>query len=201
MKIKYANFICSSPTVNLCPEPTKPEYAFIGRSNVGKSSLINFLCGHKKLAKVSGTPGKTQLLNHFEINNKWYIVDLPGYGYAKVSKTQRSKWEKMIRNYLVKRENLQCVFLLIDGRIPPQKIDLEFANWLGEMQIPFVFIFTKLDKRQRKKWKTNIQAFEKEMLKHWEEMPQQLFSSSSDETGKEEILEFIDQINQQYFAK
>ncbi len=198
--IKYANFIKSSPSVNECPPDTKPEYAFIGRSNVGKSSLINYITGHKKLAKVSGTPGKTQLINHFEINNEWFIVDLPGYGFAKVSKTQRKAWERMIRNYLIKRRNLGCVFSLIDSRIPPQKIDMEFINWMGEMRIPFVIVFTKADKRQSKKVRENVAKFKKEMSLTWETMPDTFITSSNDKNGKEEILAFINKINREYGA-
>ena len=144
MNIKNATYVVSSPSFEKCPSPDKPEYAFIGRSNVGKSSLINMLCNNDKLAKTSGSPGKTQLINHFLINEAWYIVDLPGYGYAKVSKTSREKWEKFIRAYITKRESLQCVFVLIDSRLEPQGIDIEFCYWLGEKQIPFSLIFILL---------------------------------------------------------
>ena len=196
MIVKTTRFVGSFVTPLQCPKPDIPEYAFIGRSNVGKSSLINMLTGHKSLAKVSNTPGKTQTINHFLINDDWYLVDLPGYGYAKVSKVQRAKWEKFIRNYLHKRANLQCVMLLIDSRIPPQEADLEFANWLGEWQIPFVIIFTKIDNKKYKP--ENIEVFRKKMLETWENMPQTFLSSSPKRLGKKEILDFIDQINQNF---
>ncbi len=193
MIIKSAKYLISSVSVNKCPEPTLPEYAFIGRSNVGKSSLINMLTGRNKLAKVSNTPGKTQTINHFIINDNWYLVDLPGYGYAKISKAQRRKWEQFIRNYLQKRTNLQCIFLLIDARIPPQKIDLEFANWLGEMMIPFVFVFTKSDDRKYKP--ENIEVFKNALLETWEEMPQHFITSSKNKSGRDEVLGFIREVN------
>lgn len=158
---------------------------------MGKSSLINTLAGRRKLAKVSGTPGKTQLLNFFWAESSWYLVDLPGYGYAKVSKTKRASWEKMIREYLVKRENLQCIFLLIDGSIPPQQIDLEFANWLGECMVPFVIVYTKCDKVPKTKRAALRDNFRKAMLETWEEMPQEFTTSSSSKAGKEELLDFI----------
>lgn len=197
MFIQYANFVGSYVAVSQCPAADKPEYAFIGRSNVGKSSLINYLTGHSGLARVSGAPGKTQTINHFLINNHWYLVDLPGYGYAKVSKTQRKTWEQFIRSYLLKRPNLSCVFTLIDSRIPPQKMDLEFINWMGEMQIPFVLVFTKADKRQHKKWEVNTELFKTKMLEAWTELPQNFITSAQDKTGKEPILTFIDQLNKQ----
>ncbi len=197
MIIKTAEYIASFVSVSQCPEPDKPEYAFIGRSNVGKSSLINMLTGRKALARVSNTPGKTQTINHFLINQEWYLVDLPGYGYAKISKTQRKKWETFIRSYLSKRENLQCVFLLIDGRIPPQKIDLEFADWMGELGIPFVLVFTKTD--DKKKFKpANIKTFEKKMLETWEEMPTYFVTSARKKTGRDEVLNFITDINAEF---
>ena len=196
MVVKTTKFVGSFVTPLQCPKPDMPEYAFIGRSNVGKSSLINMLTGRKGLAKVSNTPGKTQTINHFLINDDWYLVDLPGYGYARVSKIQRRKWEKFIRNYLHKRANLQCVMLLIDSRIPPQDIDIEFANWLGEWQIPFVIIFTKIDNKKYKP--ENIEVFRKKMLETWEEMPQYFLSSSPKRLGKKEILGFIDDINQKF---
>ena len=198
MIIKTADFVGCFVSVTKCPEPTLPEYAFIGRSNVGKSSLINMLSGRNKLAKVSNTPGKTQTINHFIINNNWYLVDLPGYGYAKISKVQRRKWEQFIRNYLQKRTNLQCVCLLIDSRIPPQKIDLEFANWLGEMMIPFVIIFTKTDDRKYKP--ENIEVFKQAFLETWEEMPQYFLTSSKSKAGKEEFLEFIEEVNERFIS-
>lgn len=196
MIIKTADFVGCFVSVTKCPEPTLPEYAFIGRSNVGKSSLINMLSDRNKLAKVSNTPGKTQTINHFIINNNWYLVDLPGYGYAKISKVQRRKWEQFIRNYLQKRTNLQCVCLLIDSRIPPQKNDLDFANWLGEMMIPFVIIFTKTDDRKYKP--ENIEVFKQAFLETWEEMPQYFLTSSKSKAGKEEFLEFIEGVNERF---
>lgn len=196
MIIKSAKYLTSSVSVSQCPTPILPEYAFIGRSNVGKSSLINMLTGRNKLAKVSHTPGKTQTINHFIINEDWYLVDLPGYGYAKISKVQRKKWEQFIRNYLQKRDNLQCVCLLIDSRIPPQKIDLEFANWLGSMFIPFVIIFTKTDDRKYKP--QNIEVFRAALLETWEEMPQHFLTSSRLKSGRDEVLDFIGGVNERF---
>ncbi len=198
MIVHSAKFVGSFTNVNDCPAPDLPEYAFIGRSNVGKSSLINMLTHRKKLARVSNTPGKTQLINHFLINDNWYLVDLPGYGYARVSKTSRKKWERFIRDYLSKRRNLQCVFLLIDSRIPPQKIDLEFANWMGELRIPFTLIFTKADKNKPAILEENIEVFKNKMLETWDGLPQDFVSSSVNETGKVEILGFIHQINEKF---
>ncbi|MEZ4885467.1 MAG: ribosome biogenesis GTP-binding protein YihA/YsxC [Chitinophagales bacterium] len=199
MLIKSAEYLASSVSVSKCPEPTLPEYAFIGRSNVGKSSLINMLTERNKLAKVSNTPGKTQTINHFIINDEWYLVDLPGYGYAKISKVQRKKWEQFIRNYLQKRMNLQCVFLLIDSRIPPQPIDLEFANWLGEMMIPFVIVFTKTDDRKYKP--ENVEVFRAQFLETWEEMPQHFLTSARKKTGREDVLGFIEEVNGRFEAE
>lgn len=178
-----------------CPEPNIPEYAFIGRSNVGKSSLINMLTGRNALAHVSHTPGKTQAINFFLINAQWHLVDLPGYGYAKVSKTKRKDFEEMLRRYLQKRPNLVTVFLLIDSRIPPQDSDIAFANWLGEMNIPFIIIFTKTDDKKFKQ--ANIQVFEKKMLETWEEMPRYFLSSARKNKGREELLSFINNTNEQ----
>ncbi len=196
MIVKTAEFVGCFVSVSKCPEPKLPEYAFIGRSNVGKSSLINMLTERNKLAKVSNTPGKTQTINHFIINDNWYLVDLPGYGYAKISKVQRKKWEQFIRSYLQKRSNLQCVCLLIDARIPPQKIDLEFANWLGEMMIPFVLMFTKTDDRKFKP--ENIEVFKEQFLETWEEMPQHFLTSAKKKTGREEVLSFIEEVNEKF---
>jgi len=168
-----------------------PEYAFIGRSNVGKSSLINMLCMNGNLAKTSATPGKTRLINHYRVNGSWYLVDLPGYGYARVSKNMRRDFEKILFNYLCKRENLYCVFVLIDSRIPPQVIDMEFINRLGELQIPIAIVFTKTDKTTQKQLNDNTKAFMNEMLKNWEELPSCFFTSSTTRRGREEILEFI----------
>ena len=170
-----------------------PEYAFIGRSNVGKSSLINMLCNNGSLAKTSATPGKTRLINHFRINENWYLVDLPGYGYAKVSKNMRKDFDKTLFNYLSKRENLYCVFVLIDSRIPPQANDMEFLSRLGELQIPFAIVFTKTDKTTQKQLSDNTKAFKTEMLKNWEELPSCFYTSSTTKRGREEILEFIEQ--------
>lgn len=196
MKITSSEFVISNTDYKQCPAPDKPEYAFIGRSNVGKSSLINMLTNKNKLAKTSGKPGKTQLINHFLINKSWFLVDLPGYGWAQVSKELKEKWDIMTRNYLGQRENLYNVFVLIDSRIPPQKIDLEFINWLGEYQIPFSIIFTKADKPNSSKIKSNIATFKSELQKHWEELPPHFVTSSASKIGQAEILDYIDQINQ-----
>ena len=198
MIIKSAEFIISNTKMTALPKPTLPEYAFIGRSNVGKSSLINMLCSKKGLAKTSQSPGKTQVINHFKINDLWYLVDLPGYGYAKVSQTTRKSWEGMIKTYLEKRENLQCVMVLIDSRIEPQKVDLEFIDWLGSKGIPFVIIFTKADKQSKTKTAINVEQFKNTLSKSWEEIPQCFVTSAEERTGREEVLGFIDQINQQF---
>jgi len=195
MKIKTANFIISNTDLIKCPKPNMPEYAFIGRSNVGKSSLINMLTNRTKLAKTSGKPGKTRLINHFLINDKWYLVDLPGYGYAKVSKKERSVWSGFIKEYIISRENLMNLFVLIDARHEPQKNDLEFMENLGINEIPFVIIFTKADKLKSKKLSDNISAYKKAMENTWETMPQYFISSAINNTGQEEILEFIDNTN------
>lgn len=195
MKIKKAEFMLSNTDVAKCPRPDRPEYAFIGRSNVGKSSLINMITGHTKLAKISGKPGKTQHINHFNINDTWYLVDLPGYGYAKVSKTQRSKFGDIIQQYLISRENLFCLMVLIDSRLPAQQIDLEFLQWLGVEGIPFVLVFTKADKQSPNKTQSSIAAFRKEFLKIYEEMPQYFVTSAVDGRGKDKLLDFIDQLN------
>ncbi|SDM07883.1 ribosome biogenesis GTP-binding protein YihA/YsxC [Pedobacter antarcticus] len=195
MIIKSATFICSNTKISALPAPNMPEYAFIGRSNVGKSSLINMLVNQHGLAKTSQRPGKTQLINHFLINEKWYIVDLPGYGYAKVSKNSRESWEKFIRNYIIKRESLQCVFVLIDSRLTPQKIDVEFCCWMGEIQIPFVLAFTKADKQSVMKTNQNIALFKKELSGWFEETPPVFVTSAEKNAGRDEILNFIDQTN------
>jgi len=194
MKIKEAAFVISNTDYKLCPSDNKPEFAFIGRSNVGKSSLINMLVGNKNLAKTSGKPGKTQLINHFVINNEWYLVDLPGYGYAKASKSLRSNWEKFISDYLMKRETLMNIFILLDSRLEPQKIDMEFINWCGEKQLPFVMVFTKIDKLSSSELQRNLAKFKKEMLKTWEEIPPVFTSSSISGFGKEPVLNYIEQI-------
>ena len=190
-----SNFVKSSPSLKECPQPDMPEYAFIGRSNVGKSSLINMLCMNGSLAKTSSTPGKTRLINHFVINQSWYLVDLPGYGYAKVSKNMRRDFEKMLFNYLSKRENLYCVFVLIDARIPPQANDLQFIGRLGALSIPFAIVFTKTDKTTQKQLADNTKAFTNELLKTWEELPACFLTSATTKRGRDEILEFIQKTN------
>ena len=195
MKIKSADFIISNTDIYKCPKEQIPEYAFIGRSNVGKSSLINMLTGRKSLAKTSGKPGKTQLINHFKINDNWFLVDLPGYGYAKVSKKNRSIFAKFIYEYLEKRENLICTFVLVDSRHEPQKIDMLFMEWLGQNQIPFVIVFTKMDKLSSSQLNKNITKYKTEMLKTWEDIPQTFRSSAESGLGKSEILKFIEQTN------
>ena len=195
MKIKSADFVISNTDIDKCPKERIPEYAFIGRSNVGKSSLINMLTGRKSLAKTSGKPGKTQLINHFKINDNWFLVDLPGYGYAKVSKKNRSIFAKFIYKYLEKRENLICTFVLVDSRHEPQKIDMLFMEWLGQNQIPFVIIFTKMDKLSSSQLNKNITKYKTEMLKTWEDIPQTFRSSAESGLGKAEILKFIEHTN------
>jgi GTP-binding protein len=197
MIIKEAKFICSNTTVEKCPQTDLPEYAFIGRSNVGKSSLINMLTNHKKLAKTSSFPGKTQLINHFLIDNSWYLVDLPGYGWAKVSRESREKWGKMIKSYMHLRKNLACVFVLIDSRHEPQKPDLEFIQLLGEMRVPFVLVFTKTDKQSAVQTDKNIGLFSRKMKETWEELPPIFISSSETKNGRSEILDFIAGTNTQ----
>ncbi len=190
-----AKFLMSQTKVEFLAAPDKPEYAFIGRSNVGKSSLINMLMNNSKLAKVSSTPGKTQTLNHFEIDGQWYLVDLPGYGYAKTAKTDRASWKIMIDDYLMKRENLMCVFVLLDLRLPLQKNDLEFMNNLGEQGIPFVIVYTKADKVGKVSFQKNVKAITNGLLEFWEELPQQFITSSETAIGQAEILKFIDETN------
>ncbi len=194
MEIKQSEFVKSSAEVDQCPAGSLPEFAFIGRSNVGKSSLINMLTGRRKLAKTSNTPGKTQTINHFLINQQWHLVDLPGYGYAKVSKTTRDDWGKMIESYLLNRPQLVSLFVLIDSRIPPQKIDLVFIDWVGERGVPFTIIFTKADKQNEKKTQKSIRAFETAMRETWAELPPMLISSSVTRTGREEILGYLDEL-------
>jgi GTP-binding protein len=204
MQIKSAQYIISAPSFDKCPKPDRPEYAFIGRSNVGKSSLINMLTNYKSLAKTSSAPGKTQLINHFEVESsaavrspteKWFLVDLPGYGYAKLSQSTRRRWEQMIENYLRKRENLVNVFVLVDSRHPPQKIDLEFIGKLDKWQIPFAIAFTKSDKEKPGVVQRNIKAFFDELKKTWQFLPQCFLTSAEKKIGREEILNFIQKCN------
>lgn len=194
MEIKSAVFHVSNTKVEKCPVTELDEFAFIGRSNVGKSSLINMLMGNKKLAKTSQSPGKTRLINHFLVNNQWFLVDLPGYGYAKVSKTQRDEFQKMINSYFLKRENLVTTFILVDSRLSPQPIDIEFMSWCGEENIPFSIVFTKTDKLTSGNLQKNIQAYKKELSQYWEELPQMFLTSATQQKGKNEILEYIDQL-------
>lgn len=198
MEIQSAKYLISSPKVESCPEPDRAEYAFIGRSNVGKSSLINMLTRHSKLAKTSSSPGKTQMINHFVVNEKWYLVDLPGYGYAKVSQKHRASLKKMINNYLQQRTNLMTLFVLIDSRHKPQKIDLEFLGQLGELQVPFNLIFTKADKSTQREAAKNVRNFIETMRKEWEFVPRSFVSSAVKFTGRKEILSYIEELNEIY---
>lgn len=198
MEIHSSVYVISSPDHTKAPKPDRPEYAFIGRSNVGKSSLINMLCNNEKLAKTSGTPGKTQLINHFSINNEWYIVDLPGYGFAKVSQGERKKWEKMIEDYLRQRENLVNVFVLIDSRHAPQKIDLEFINRLGKWQVPFCLVFTKADKENQRVVSANVKAFLEKMRADWQFLPQHFVTSVVKKMGRDKILHLIEEMNGEF---
>lgn len=193
MPIKTATFFISSQKISQCPKPSLPEYAFIGRSNVGKSSLINMLCDVKDLAKTSSTPGKTRLINHFLINSSWYLVDLPGYGYAKLSKSVKEKWQKMIEDFLNYRENLMSIFVLVDSRHEPQKIDLQFIEWLGNSQLPFSIVFTKTDKISPGQLAKNISIYKTELGKQWEELPPFFYTSAKDTMGKEEIIKYIEE--------
>lgn len=195
MLIKSATFIKSSQNLAQCPEGDKPEYAFIGRSNVGKSSLINMIVGRKKLAKTSSTPGKTRLINHFNINEEWYLADLPGYGYAKVSKKERELFGKMIKNYAMHRNNLVCFFVLVDGRIPPQQLDLDFIEWLGDSQLPFVITLTKIDKINQQVKSKNLKMLKLKLSESWEQLPLIMETSAVKLTGREEILGFIEETN------
>ncbi len=197
MEVKSAEFVISSPMVSQCPKDTKNEFAFIGRSNVGKSSLINMLSNHKRLAKTSATPGKTLLINHFIINKEWYLVDLPGYGYAKRSKKEVARLDQMIRGYILGREQLVNVFVLVDVRLEPQAIDLEFINWLGLSDIPFSIVFTKADKLSAAKVRANVAAYEQKLLETWEEMPPYFVTSSEKGVGRDDVLGYIEQINKE----
>jgi GTP-binding protein len=207
MNVTKATYLISSPSVDKCPKPDRPEYAFIGRSNVGKSSLINMLCNNSKLAKISNTPGKTQLINHYEIestsakSNKktnWFLVDLPGYGYAKRSQQQRRQWSRMIEDYLRKRKTLINIFVLIDARHEPQQIDFDFINDLGEWQLPFTIVFTKTDKEKPGALQRNVELFFNKMKETWQFLPQYFISSAISKQGKEEILDFINQLNKEF---
>jgi GTP-binding protein len=196
MKVKSAEFVMSNSAVDKCPNQPLPEYTFIGRSNVGKSSLINMLVQRKSLAKTSGRPGKTQLINHFVINKNWYLVDLPGYGYARVSKKSKKTFQKFITQYFEQRRQLVLAFVLVDIRHEPQPIDVEFMAYLGHQQIPFHIIFTKADKLKPMAQTEAVKKYEQELLNHWEEMPQYFITSSSNGQGREELLQYIDQLNQ-----
>ncbi len=200
MKITSAEFVMSNSDVAKCPKDRLPEYAFIGRSNVGKSSLINMLMQRKSLAKTSGRPGKTQLINHFLINKNWYLVDLPGYGYARVSKSSKKTFQKFITDYFEKRQQLVLGFVLIDCRHEPQPIDLEFMHWMGESQIPFSIIFTKADKLKPNALTRNLEIYTQKLLETWEEMPQYFVTSSSNGDGRDEVLAYINQINTDLIA-
>ncbi|PWT95551.1 MAG: YihA family ribosome biogenesis GTP-binding protein [Bacteroidetes bacterium] len=213
MVIKSAKYVISSPDYEHCPAPDRPEYAFIGRSNVGKSSLINMISYHQKLAKTSATPGKTQLINHFAIESNtgkntasgkpqsWYLVDLPGYGFAKVSMSSRKKWEKMISDYLKQRKNLVNVFVLIDGRHDPQKIDLEFVNKMGEWEVPFCLVFTKADKETQLTVSRNVKSFLQAMRKTWQFLPRHFVTSTIKNRGREEILDWISELNEEFVSE
>lgn len=192
MRITTAEFISSYADVTKCPPPDKPEFAFIGRSNVGKSSLINMLTNSKKLAKTSVTPGKTQTINHFLVNNSWYLVDLPGYGYASVSKSTREGFGKMIEDFVVKRSNLSCLFVLLDARLEPQANDLNFIQWAGSKEVPLALVFTKIDKLKRNELQKNLNVYEKKLLTLWEELPTIILTSSVEKDGKEELLSLIE---------
>lgn len=195
MEIKKSEFVISAPTVSKCPSDTKPEYAFIGRSNVGKSSLINMLCNHKNLAKTSATPGKTLLINHYIINNEWYLVDLPGYGFAKRSKSVQQKITNMITSYILQREQLINTFMLVDIRHEQQKIDREFIDWLGQSNVPFAIIFTKADKLGPVRARQNAEAWMRKLSDTWEELPPYFVTSSETKAGRDEVLGYIEQIN------
>lgn len=199
MEIKNATFVMSNSDVKKCPQQSLPEYAFIGRSNVGKSSLINKLTNHKGLAKTSGKPGKTQLINHFLINKQWFLVDLPGYGYAQVSKTTKQTFQKFITNYFKQRQQLVLAFVLVDIRHEPQKIDLEFMQWLGENAIPFSIIFTKADKLKPLKIQENVTNYTQKLLETWEDLPKYFITSSTSGMGRQEVLAYIDEINNELY--
>ena len=192
MEIKQAEFVSSVADVKNCPSPDKPEFAFIGRSNVGKSSLLNMLTNRKGLAKTSNKPGKTQTINHFIINSAWFMVDLPGYGYASVSKEKREGFGKIIEQYVLKRENLHCLFILLDSRLEAQKIDLAFIQWVGEKEVPICLLFTKADKLTKNQLNKNMSAYRSTLMNFWEELPPSFITSATDKSGKEEVLSFIE---------
>jgi GTP-binding protein len=195
MVINDARILMSNSNYLQCPKPELPEYAFIGRSNVGKSSLINMLTGRKGLAKISGTPGKTRLINHFIINDSWYLVDLPGYGFAKISKTIQFKWEKMLEDYLIHRSNLMTTFILIDARLEPQRADIEFISWFGEKELPFALLFTKTDKLSNTRVISNLENYKKILLQQWEEPPLSILTSAKTGKGKDQVLQYIEEMN------
>jgi GTP-binding protein len=195
MNLTSVTFISSSPSVAACPKEAIPEYAFIGRSNVGKSSLINMLVGRKRLARTSSTPGKTRLINHYRINGEWLLADLPGYGYARVSKKERDSLARLVRQYATLRPNLACLFVLVDARIPPQQIDVEFIGWLGERKVPFVLVLTKADKVSQREKAGNVKLLRQELSKQWEELPRIIESSAVKGTGRDEIIGFISETN------
>ena len=199
MDIKHTAFAGSYPSEPQCPTDGKPEYAFIGRSNVGKSSLVNMLTGRKNIAHISRTPGKTQLINYYLVNGEWYLMDLPGYGNAKISKSKRKEWRRMIEGYLQKRQTLQCAFILLDANIPPQQIDIEFINWLGKAGIPFVIVYTKTDRLKPEELEANVRKIQQALLEHWNKLPQQFTTSAVKNEGQEGILQFISEVNTQYF--
>ena len=205
MEVIQASYLISSPSIDKCPKPDRPEYAFIGRSNVGKSSLINMLCNKREVAKISSSPGKTQLINHFDVTSsdkrRWYLVDLPGYGFAKVAQAQRKSWKVMIEDYIRKRENLGIVFLLIDSRLEPQKIDLDFVNKLGEWQVPFALVFTKADKVTQRETAAHVKSFLDQMRATWEYLPQHFVTSAVKGVGGKKILAFIAGLNDAYYAQ
>lgn len=205
MEVIDARYLISSPSLDKCPKADRPEYAFIGRSNVGKSSLINMLCNKKELAKISSSPGKTQLINHFEIissdKKKWYLVDLPGYGFAKVSQAQRKSWKKMIEEYIRKRENLGSLFVLIDSRLEPQKLDLDFINQLGEWQIPFALIFTKADKITQRETAAHVKVFLNKMRESWDYLPPHFVTSAVKHLGANKIMAYIHGLNEAYYLQ
>lgn len=195
MEIKSAEFVISNSRLEKCPDTHIPEYAFIGRSNVGKSSLINMLANNKKLAKTSATPGKTLLINHFIINKEWFLVDLPGYGYAKRGKKEQEELKRIISDYILRREQMTCLFVLVDSRLEPQKIDLEFIEWLGENNVPFGIVFTKADKPSQRQLQANISTYLKKLSEQWEELPPYFITSSEDKTGRTALLDYIEGIN------